>query len=126
MTIQQVYGVLFFSTVEKLLEILPSPLGADSPVVILRLRQHSEISSSFINLLERYDLELQAAGGRLILTGVNVRIKKQLDDTDTIRDMLGDEDVFLASDLLGESTLLAIQAAEDWLQSLPAEDSPPV
>jgi SulP family sulfate permease len=123
-TILQVYGVLFFPTVEKLLEILPSPAGSNFPVVILRLRQHGEISSSFINLLERYDLELQAAGGRLILTGVNLRIKEQLDDTDTIRDLLGDEDVFLASDLLGESTLFAIQAAEKWLEALPVEDSP--
>jgi SulP family sulfate permease len=128
-TILQVYGLLFFATVEKLLEILPSPLGSKSPVVILRLRQHSEISSSFINLLERYDKELQAVDGRLILAGVNLRIKEQLDDTDTIRDTLGDEDVFLASDLLGESTLHAIQAAEEWLNALPArtdqtEDSP--
>jgi len=120
-TILQVYGVLFFATVEKLLEILPSPLGVDRPVVILRLRQHSEISSSFINLLERYDQELQAAGGRLILTGVNVRIKEQLDDTDTIRDLLGGEDVFLASDLLGESTLQAIHVAEEWLKALPVK-----
>ena len=71
------------------------------------------------------DEELLAVGGRLILTGVNLRIKEQLDDTDTIREALGDEDVFLASDLLGESTLHAIQAAEEWLKALPVEDSPP-
>jgi SulP family sulfate permease len=120
-TVLQVYGVLFFATVERLLEILPAPQGSDCPVVVLRLRQHSEISSSFINLLERYDQELQAADGRLILTGVNVRIKEQLEDTGTIHDLLGDEDVFLASDLLGESTLQATQSAEEWLKALPAE-----
>jgi SulP family sulfate permease len=122
-TILQVYGLLFFATVEKLLEILPSPIGSQRPVVILRLRQHSEISSSFINLLERYDQELQAVGGRLILAGVNLRIKEQLDVTDTIRDTLGAEDVFLASDLLGESTLLALRAAEAWLA--PVDDERP-
>jgi SulP family sulfate permease len=123
-TILQVYGALFFATVEKLVEILPSPAESKNPVVILRLRQHSEITSSFINLLERYDGELLAVDGRLILTGVNLRIKEQLDNTDTIREALGAEDVFLASDLLGESTMEAIRAAEEWLEALHAEDSP--
>ena len=71
--------------------------------------------------LATIDEELQAAGGRLILTGVNVRIKEQLENTDTIRDLLGDEDVFLASDLLGESTQQAIQSAQEWLNALPVE-----
>ena len=115
-TVLQVYGTLFFATVEKLGEILPSPKNAESPVVILRLRQHRQITSSFINLLDNYDEELRAVNGRLILTGINPRIKQQLDVTETIQDSLGEEDVFLASTYLGESTQEAMRVAQGWLQ----------
>ena len=114
-TLLQVYGNLFFAAVAQLEKRLPSPEGAERPVVILRLHQQSQIASTFINLLEDYDTDIRAQGGKLILAGVSPHIKKQLDVTGITAEQLGDENIFLTGDVLGESTQEAMQAAQAWL-----------
>ncbi len=121
-TILQVYGNLFYASIERLGEMLPAVQGAERPVVILRLRQHSQISSTFINLLERYHAELDAVGGKLILAGVSPRIKEQLDKTETTGDVLGEEDIFHLTEILGESMRAAVLAAQSWLDLQDARD----
>jgi SulP family sulfate permease len=96
--------------------MLPSAKGAERPVVILRLRQSDRIGSTFINLLEYYDAQLKASGGKLILAGVSPRVKERLDLTETTQDVLGEENVFLATENIAESTLAALKAAQDWLE----------
>ena len=49
---------------------LPSALHSKEAVVILRLRGHDGIASTFIGVLERYVAQLQSGGGKLILSGV--------------------------------------------------------
>jgi hypothetical protein len=43
-------------------------------------------------------------------------MKKQLDDTDTIKESLGEDDVYVATDVVGESTRQAMEAAQAWLE----------
>lgn len=45
--------------------------------MILRLRAQEGIGSSFITMLERYSLQIQAAGGKLMVAGVNPNVKRQ-------------------------------------------------
>ena len=120
-TILQVQGNLFYAADDKIEAMLPTARGADYPVVILGLRGHDEINSTFINLMERYNEQLEASNGKLILAGVSEHTKKQLDRTETTDELLGEEDVFEETDILGESVLAAYHAAQDWLERLPPE-----
>jgi SulP family sulfate permease len=115
-TLLNIYGSVFFAGASRVEEMLPSVQNADRPVVILRLREHSQISSTFLNVLERYELQLRARGGKLILAGVGERVKEQLDRTETISEFLGEEDVFPVTDTLGASTMDALDAAHRWLE----------
>ena len=116
-TLLQVYGNLFFAAVAQLEKRLPSPEGAERPVVILRLHQQSQIASTFINLLEDYEADIRAQGGKLILAGVSPHIKKQLDDTGITTEQLGEENIFISGDVLGASTQKALDAAQTWLEN---------
>lgn len=50
------------------------------------------------------------------LAGVSPRVKEQLDVTENTGDVLGDEDIFLATEDLGEATRLALEGAQAWLE----------
>lgn len=117
-TVLQIYGNLTFMGAETLEARLPSARGAECPVVILRLRAQEGIGSSFIAVVERYDQQLRAHGGKLMLAGVNPKIKGQLDRTETTADVLGAENVFVSSATLGASTRAAYDAAQRWLEEM--------
>jgi SulP family sulfate permease len=115
-TILHAYGNLFYAAAYKLEDLLPSAQGVERPVVILRLRRSDRIASTLINVLEHYEEQLRAGGGKLMLAGVSPLVKEQLDVTETTRDVLGDEDIFPATENIGEATKLALEAAQAWLE----------
>jgi SulP family sulfate permease len=115
-TLLHVSGNLFYAAAYKLEEMLPSAKRVERAVVVLRLRESDRIGSTFVNLLEFYEAQLKAGGGKLILAGVSARVKEQLDVTETTRDVLGERDIFLATENRAESTRLALEAAEAWLE----------
>lgn len=116
-TVLQIYGNMTFAGAETIEAQLPPVMNAVRPVVILRLRAQEAIGSSFIAVLERYAQQLQAHGGKLMLAGVSTQVKRQLDRTGTTQDVLGEENVLLATTTLGASTRAALAAAEQWLQT---------
>jgi SulP family sulfate permease len=115
-TLLSVSGNLFYAAAYRLEEMLPSAKEAERPVVVLRLRQSDRIGSTFVNVLEYYAAQLKASGGKLILAGVYSRVKEQLDLTETTQDVLGEENVFLATENIAESMLAAMKAGQDWLK----------
>ena len=108
-------GTTFFGAAYTLEKMLPSALEAEEAVVVLRLRGHEGVATTFIGVLERYAKPLQARGGKLILSGVSEAVWQRLLATETT-DTISEEDVFLADDILGASTLRAMEAARDWLE----------
>jgi SulP family sulfate permease len=120
-TLLQVYGNLTFAGAETLEQYLPKVGDAKRPVVILRLRAQEGIGSSFVTVLERYSQQVKAAGGRLMVAGVNPKVKRQLDRTETTSDILGPENVFVVTTTLGASTRAALAAAQRWLDETPAQ-----
>ena len=120
-TILQIQGNLFYAAVDKLESLLPSTRQAEYPVLILSLRSQDNINSTFINLLERYNEQIEASKGKLMLSGVNEHVKEQLDQTETTDELLGEEDIFAETDILGESVLAAYAAAQNWIGNLPPE-----
>ncbi len=113
-TVLHVWGNLFFSGAYALQDRLPDDDGVQRPVVILRLRGRKSIGSTFLKILERYAGELRQLGGKLMLSGVSENVLNQLEKTGSF-DAIPREDIFLATDVLGESTLRAIDAAQTWL-----------
>ncbi len=119
-TVLQIYGNMTVAGAETVEAKLPPVNNADRPVVILRLRAQEGIGSSFISVLERYSQQIKAHGGKLMLAGVSSRVKGQLDRTETTAEILGTENVFVATTTLSASTRDAFAAAQGWLQAQPA------
>ena len=115
-TLLQIYGNMTFAGAETVESFLPKAKDCEQPVVILRLRAQEGIGSSFVAMLERYLQQIKAVDGRLMVAGVSPKVKGQLDRTDSTSDVLGEENVFVATTTLGASTHAAYEAAERWLQ----------
>jgi len=122
-TLLQLYGNMTFAGAETVEQFLPKAGSAVRPVVILRLRAQEGIGSSFVTVLERYSQQIRGAGGKLMVAGVSSKVKGQLDRTETTADLLGPENVFVATTALGASTRAALQAAQLWLQETPAQST---
>ena len=56
---------------------------------------------------------LQAGGNKLMLEGLNERVREQLEETDLL-DLIGEQNVFLGQKEFGASLRQALAAAEEW------------
>jgi SulP family sulfate permease len=120
-TVLQFYGTTFFGAAYTLEKLLPSPLKAKQSVVVLRLRGHEGLASTFVGVLERYADRLRAIGGKLMLSGVSEQVLNRLQAMETT-DIIPEEDIYLADDILGSSTHRALEAAFQWLADQGATD----
>ena len=84
-TVLHVYGHLFFAGARTLERLLPTPQGAQSPVVILRLRGHTSVGATLIEVLANYAGKLQAVNGRLYLSGISAGAYDQIVRTGKLR-----------------------------------------
>jgi SulP family sulfate permease len=107
-------GDLFFAGAAELEQNLPDPGDAERSVVILALRDRDEVGSTFIRVIKRYTKELEESGNKFKLTGLNDRVMEQLERTGVL-DTLGAEDVYPATEVLGESALQAEADALAWI-----------
>jgi SulP family sulfate permease len=122
-TLLNVYGSLFFAGARTLSETLPSPTGATRPVVVLRLRGHTSVGATLIEVLDDYADQLEDVGGRLYLSGVDQGVSKQLRRVGKL-DVDDVVQIVPATTTIGESTRQAITHANAWLGS--ARKDPPV
>lgn len=118
LTLLQIYGSLFFAAAKNLENLLPEVDKAERAVVAIGLRGKSELSSTFINVLERYSQQLKAQNSRLMLVGVDHMVYEQLEKTGLLY-TIGEENIFFATRKLGEAMNLAVAAANEWLQLKP-------
>jgi len=122
-TILYTYGNLFYAAADTFEKSLPSAEGAHQAVVILLLRGYEDIGSTMIQVLHRYTQALQANGGKIILAGVAPGLRDQLRRTGMLI-LIGEENIFLSTEIIGEAGNLALRAATDWLEkSLAQNDS---
>jgi SulP family sulfate permease len=122
-TLLQLYGNMTFAGAETVEQYLPKARGSVRPVVILRLRAQEGVGSTFITVIERYSQQVNAAGGKLMVAGVSRKVKGQLDRTETTAEILGPENVYVATSTLGASTRAAYEAAQRWLQDTSTEST---
>jgi SulP family sulfate permease len=113
-TVLFVYGNLFYAAASTLEDNLPAVNDARRAVVILLIRGYEDIGSTVNEVLRRYTEALQANSGKLILAGVAPGLRDQLQRTGML-DLIGQENVFLATETIGEAGNAALRAAADWL-----------
>lgn len=113
-TTLDVYGSLYYAGARTFEQVLPSPVGSEGAVVVLRLRGRTKVGATFVDVLARYAQRLGDTGGRLYLSGVSAHVQKQLVRTGKLgpADAVG---IYTATARLGESSLEAQAAAENWL-----------
>jgi sulfate permease, SulP family len=97
-----VYGSLFFASAPVIEQQLPDIDPLAGGAVVLALRGHDDLGSTFLQALGRYQDKLRAAGGHLLLAGVEDRALAQLRDTGML-ERLGPDNVFAATPTLGEA-----------------------
>jgi SulP family sulfate permease len=118
-TVLNAYGSLFFAGARNLEEDLPQVEDTHNAVVILSLRGHTELGSTFIGVLERYVQALRGQGNTLMLVSVSPGVYEQLQETEFLT-VMGAENVFVAS-TPGESTARAYQKAQELIQAAPTQ-----
>jgi SulP family sulfate permease len=121
-TVLDVYGSLFYAGARTLQVRLPDPGGAESAVVVLRLRGRAMLGATSFSVLAAYADRLVAGGGRLYLSGVDHGLAEQIGRSRRFG-LDGPIRVFEAEPVVGASTLAALEEAEAWLVSRP--EAPP-
>jgi SulP family sulfate permease len=113
-TVLFTYGNLFYAAAEAFEKSLPVAEGTSRTVVIMILRGYEDVGSTMIDVFQRYAQTLHDNHGKFMLAGVSPVLRDQLERTEVLT-LLGEENVFLASDTLGESGNAALRAARGWL-----------
>ena len=115
-TVLQVQGNSFFAGVYKLERSLPAAPDGAHAAVILRFRGRDLAGATALAFAECHARKPRAGGSRLLLCGVEPRVMRELEGAGTLG-VLGRENVFPATAILGDSTAQARAAAESWLES---------
>ena len=115
-TVLDVYGNLFYAGARTLERMLPETTGTERPVVILRLRGHSNLGATMTEVLSVYADKLLKVNGRLYLTGLSGEAFKQVIRTGKFHPSAPVR-IFEATSVRGESTNKAHADAAEWLVS---------
>lgn len=114
-TVLYIYGNLFYAAADMFEKSLPAIENARNSAVILLLRGYEEVGSTVSEVFRRYTQALQANHGKLILAGVSPALRNQLQRTGMV-DLIGKDNIFLATKTIGEAGNAALSAANDWLE----------
>jgi SulP family sulfate permease len=113
-TVLDIFGSLFYAGARTLEHLLPPVGDATAPVVVLRMHGRATVGATLVDVLAKYAAQLQKAGGRLYLSGVDPAMYDQLKRTGKVT-AEGPVGVYVATDVVGESTHQAIADAQSWL-----------
>lgn len=116
------HGSLFFAGAIEMEENFPQVGKAQRAIVILNMRARDEVGSTFLRVIERYNQQLRANGGKLVLTGVALPVREQMIRTGAFAS-IGEENIYTATPIIGETTRRAARDARVWLESAPVAES---
>jgi SulP family sulfate permease len=119
-TVLYTYGNLFYAAADTFEKQLPSVEGSNRSVVILLLRGHDDIGSTVIGVIRRYTQALHANQGKFLLAGVSPMLLNQITRTG-ILDLIGKDNIFMATETIGEAGNMALRAANEWLDKTKGE-----
>ena len=113
-TVLDMYGSLFYAGARTLQARLPEVAGAQAPAVVLRLRGRTSLGATFFRIIAAYAGQLDAAGGRLYLSGLDPDMAQLLARTGRVT-VTSPVRVFGATPVLAESTWAALHDAQAWV-----------
>ncbi len=115
--ILQPYGSLFFAAAPAFEATLPAVGSASTgSVVILRLRGRSDLGTTFMDVLYRYAVSLEAVGSRLVIVSANERIIEQLVATG-VTGVIGTDSVYRGDERVGATVRRAHADAVAWVDA---------
>jgi SulP family sulfate permease len=115
----QPYGSLFFASAPVFEAALPAvDASSRRSVVIVRLRGHVDLGTTFIDVLARYATQLDAAGSRLVIASVDPQIQHQL-AVGGVTDIVGPQGVIGGDERVGAAVARAVAEAHDWIDADP-------
>jgi sulfate permease, SulP family len=88
-------------------------------VVIVRLRGHVDLGSTFIDVLAQYAAQLAAHGARLLVVSVDQALMRQLRAGGVI-DLIGEDSVFMGDERVGAALARAVAEAQAWVAAASA------
>lgn len=110
------YGSLFFAAADAFEKELPKITEETyHSVVILNLRQRSELGSTFLGVLKRYASELQKHQSRLVLVEVGEETMAQFEKTGYL-DIFGFDNIFPSTERVFHSIREAQHEAGKWIK----------
>ena len=110
------YGSLFFAAADAFEKELPKVTEeTHHSVVILNLRQRSELGSTFLGVLKRYAGELQERQSRLVLVEVGEETMIQFEKTGYI-DIFGFDNIYPSTERVFGSIREAQHEATKWIK----------
>lgn len=119
----QPYGAIFFATASVLVDQMPDVTERSrGSVVVLRLRGADDAGVTLLEVLTRYARSLTAVGSKLVIVTDNPRVIAQLHQTGAIA-AIGESNVYRGTEVVGETTLLAIADARAWIAEQQAPTS---
>ncbi|MGL6279282.1 MAG: SulP family inorganic anion transporter, partial [Gaiella sp.] len=120
----QPYGSLFFASAPLFETQLPAVADDSSgSVVILRLRGRSDLGTTFMDVLYRYAVSLDAVGSRLVIVSVDERVHEQL-DVSGVTAVIGEAGVYRGDERVGATLARAEADAAGWVAERAADGAP--
>ncbi len=114
-TVLDIYGNLLFAGARTLERLLPPPAeDAEHPVAVLRLRGRTKLGATLEEVLSKYAEKLEAAGGRLYLTGLGKEAHEEAVQMRKLQ-VSGPVRAYEVTPIIGKSTGDAQADAEAWL-----------
>ncbi len=121
----QPYGSLFFASAPVFEAALPRvEAGSRRSVVIVRLRGHMDLGTTFIDVLARYAAQLDDAGSRLVVVSVDERVMRQL-LSGGVTDIVGPDGVVIGDERIGAALARAVAEAQRWIDADPGDSEGP-
>jgi SulP family sulfate permease len=110
----ELLGTIFFASVYSYDELLPDFKESKNAVMILDMRGRQRTFETSVEFAEKYLSKLHASGNQFMLCNVSDTVLEQIKATE-VYDLIGDENIFLSSPIIGVSLEEAWQAAEKWI-----------
>jgi SulP family sulfate permease len=120
-TVLTLYGSTLYATARLMEGQLPVVTETTArAVVILNLRQHEQLGSTLLGMLERYAESLREHDSKLVLAEVGPHLYEQQARTGRLQ-TLKPRNVFRYTDTVGASVIEALDAAQEWIEARGAE-----
>jgi len=113
------YGSLFFASAPVFEAALPRvEASSRRSVVIVRLRGHTDLGTTFVDVLARYATQLDEAGSRLVVASVDSQVMRQL-HAGGVLDIIGPDSVVIGDERVGAALASAVSDAQAWIDADP-------